>query len=83
MDGLVLVLRAFLIVVWLLILARTLISWFPATHHNELVQRLFEVTDLILEPIRRLLPPMGGFDLSPMAALVVIYVLQRVLDSFA
>ncbi len=38
---------------------------------------LNRITDPLLRPIRRLIPPMGGLDLSPMIVLLIIYVLQR------
>ena len=65
----------------LMILLRSLASWLPSIHHHDLVQQLFRITDLVLEPIRRLLPPIGGLDLSPMIALIVIYAILRVLAS--
>lgn len=37
------------------------------------------VTDPILKPIQRALPPMGGVDLSPLVVFILIYVLQMYL----
>lgn len=37
------------------------------------------VTDPVMRPIQRALPPMGGIDLSPFVILIVIYVLQMYL----
>jgi len=37
------------------------------------------LTDWLVEPIRRVLPPMGAFDWSPLAAWLVLVVLQRIL----
>lgn len=73
--------RWLLLTFGLMILLRSLASWFPSIHHHDLVQQLFRITDLVLEPIRRLLPPIGGLDLSPMIALIVIYAILRVLTS--
>lgn len=33
----------------------------------------------IYDPIRRLLPPMGGLDLAPLVALIAIYILETIL----
>ena len=63
----------------LLILARILISWFPIDPYNPIVQFLHRVTEPILAPIRRLLPPTGMFDLSPMVVLIGAVLLQRIL----
>jgi len=61
------------------ILARVLLSWIPLDRDNALVRIVFDVTEPILAPIRRVLPPLGGLDLSPIVALILIQVLQRVL----
>ena len=48
------------------ILIRVLLTWFPnLDRSNPLVQLLSSVTDPILEPARRLVPPFGGLDISP------------------
>ena len=63
----------------LAILARVLLSWIPLDRDNAVVRIVYEATEPILGPIRRVLPPLGGLDLSPIVALVLIQVLQRVL----
>lgn len=63
----------------LLILARILLSWIQLDPYNPIVQWIFRLTEPILAPIRRVLPPTGMFDLSPLAALVIAMVLQTVL----
>ena len=62
------------------ILARVLITWLPISRESALVQLLFGITEPILGPIRRILPSMGGLDLSPMVALILIMVAQQVLQ---
>lgn len=61
------------------ILLRVLISWLPISHESAIVQLLYGITEPILGPIRRILPSMGGLDLSPMVALILIMVAQQVL----
>jgi YggT family protein len=63
----------------LFILARVLLSWIPMARENRLVQFIYEATEPILAPIRRLLPAMGGLDLSPIIALLLVEIAQRVL----
>jgi len=63
----------------ILILARVLLSWVPVDRNNPLVSFVYEVTEPILGPIRRLVPSLGGIDLSPIIALVLIEILQRML----
>ena len=60
------------------ILGRILLSWIEPSGRSGLAQFLIMLTEPILGPIRRLLPPTGGFDLSP---LIVLFVLGAVLQS--
>ena len=60
----------------LLVLGRVLLSWFPISRGSpmeSIYSFLFSVTEPVLGPVRRALPPLGGFDLSP---IVVIFGLQ-------
>ncbi len=42
---------------------------------------VYQITEPVLGPIRRILPSFGGFDLSPMAVLIILVLLRRVVDS--
>ncbi len=63
----------------LLILARILLSWVQLDPYNPIVQTIFRLTEPILAPIRRILPPTGMFDLSPLVAIILAMVLQTVI----
>ncbi|MBC7235757.1 MAG: YggT family protein [Chloroflexi bacterium] len=63
----------------LAILARIVLSWIPINRSNAVVILIYEITEPILAPIRRLIPPLGGLDLSPMIAIILIQVAERVL----
>ncbi len=63
----------------LAIFARIILSWMPMDRGNRLVRIIYEITEPILGPIRRVLPALGGLDLSPMIALILIQVAERVL----
>ena len=63
-------------------MARILLSWFPITPGSTLASVfsvLYKVTEPVLGPLRRLLPPVGiggmGFDLSPIIVFLVIQLL--------
>jgi YggT family protein len=66
----------FLQVLSLLILVRVLLSWFPVDHRNPIVRVLYDVTEPILSPFRRVLPTIGMMDLSPLAAMLVLQFLS-------
>ncbi|WP_297953033.1 YggT family protein [uncultured Desulfobulbus sp.] len=64
--------------IWIII-ARAVISWVNADPYNPVVRFLHQVTDPLLNRIRRFLPVMGGFDLSPMVLIFAIIFLQSFL----
>ena len=63
------------IMVWLII-ARSLVSWFPNARQNRLVELLYQITDPILVPLGRLIPRLGMIDISPMVAVLILIVLR-------
>ncbi len=64
------------------ILIRVLLSWIPnLDRSNPLVQLLAQVTDPVLEPARRIIPPIGGIDISPIVVLLLLRLLQQLLYS--
>ena len=65
---------------WLLILARVLLSWVDPTGRGRLAAFVIQMTEPILAPVRRALPRTGMFDLSPMIVLLVLGVLLRTLS---
>jgi YggT family protein len=62
-----------------LVLGRVLVSWFDARGRSQLSVFLFRATEPILGPVRRLLPPMGMLDLSPMIVLIVLSLVLQAL----
>ncbi len=67
----------------LAIVGRAILSWFIRDPAHPLMRILIDVTEPILEPIRRRLPQSWGIDLSPMIAIIAIQVLQNIVDSLA
>ena len=50
----------------LILIARILLTWLPAINwYNQPFRFLAAVTDPVMEPFRRLIPPIGGIDFSP------------------
>jgi YggT family protein len=71
--------RLLSLVLTLLILGRVIVSWTNPSGGGGLTAFLYQATEPILAPIRRVIPPIGGFDWSPMIALVLLSVLTRAL----
>jgi len=63
------------------ILVRVILSYFPGTLHSTPGRLLTRVTDPIIDPIRRIVPPLGMIDLSPAIAIVLLYVLRLLVQS--
>ena len=63
----------------LAIMVRVIGSWVGAGRYNAWMKPFYFVTDWIVEPIRRRLPPMGALDLSPVAAYFLLFVLREIL----
>lgn len=56
----------------LLIVARIILSW-GMSYGNRLMRYLVRVTEPILGPFRRIIPPLGMFDISPMIVLLILH----------
>lgn len=52
------------------ILAHVIISWVSPGHWNPLISILHSLTRPLLQPVRRVVPPIGGLDLSPLFVLI-------------
>ncbi|MEE9325354.1 MAG: YggT family protein [Dehalococcoidia bacterium] len=64
---------------WAIIL-RLVLSWFPNLGpNNPLVRIIYNITEPILAPIRRIVPRTGMFDLTPMVAIILLIIVQTVL----
>ena len=69
----------FQVLYWIMI-ARILLTWFPNLDwYRQPFRALKEITDPILEPFRKIIPPIGGLDLSPIAAFLALSVLNYVI----
>ena len=67
---------------YIAIFARVILTWFPqVSATNPLVQFIYAVTEPILRPIRRFMPRLGMLDFSPMIALFLLIIIQRILSS--
>jgi len=66
-------------VLTLLILVRVVISWISPGQTNTLTNILFQVTEPILGPLRRIIPKVGMLDLSPMVAIILLQVIATLL----
>ena len=59
-----------------IIIGRAIISWVNADPYNPIVRFLYNATEPVLYRVRRVLPAMGGIDLSPLVVILAIYFLK-------
>jgi YggT family protein len=63
---------------WVLILARVIISWTNPRGGGQVVAVVYQLTEPILAPIRRVIPPTSGIDWSPLIAMLILSAITRV-----
>jgi YggT family protein len=61
------------------ILVRALLSWVRPDPSNPLVQALDAITEPILQPLRQIIPRMGMIDITPMVAMIVLFIIANLL----
>lgn len=61
------------------VLIRAILSWVNPDPYNPAVALLGDLTDPIMRPAQRLIPPMSGIDLSPMAVMIGLVLLEMLL----
>ena len=71
-------LQLLLVVLMVLVLARVVVSWTAPSGGGGLVAFIYQVTEPLLAPIRRVIPPSGGIDWAPLIATLVLGLLLRV-----
>jgi YggT family protein len=70
------VLYGLLSIYLLLILIRIVFSWGQLGYSNRVMRFLINVTEPLLGPLRRMIPPLGWMDISPLVAILIIWLLQ-------
>ena len=78
-------------IVWWIFLIMIIMSWLISFNvintRNQFVNSVWrvlnQITEPILKPIRRIIPPVGGLDLSPLIVFVIIFFLQNLISFYA
>lgn len=84
MNLIVTSLLSFLQIYWVLLIVRILLSWFQtAEWAGQVIAFLSPITDPYLNIFRSIIPPLGGIDLSAIAALFLLQFVQGSLASFS
>ena len=70
------------LLVWVLIVAifiRVILSWLPMSggQFNPLIAIIYQITEPVLAPLRRVIPRLGIFDLTPTIALFILFAILQ------
>jgi YggT family protein len=63
------------------LIIRVVAAWFGMFRYSKWIRPVYILTDWFVEPIRRIVPPLGAVDLSPLVAMIVLSVLRQILLS--
>ena len=70
------ILHGLLSIYLLLIIIRIIFSWGMVSYTNRVMKFLVDVTEPLLGPLRRMIPPLGWLDISPLVAIIIIWLFQ-------
>lgn len=64
----------------LLIIIRIIFSWGMVSYTNRIMRFLVDVTEPLLGPLRRIIPPLGWIDISPIVAFLILWLFQAAIE---
>lgn len=63
----------------LILFVRALMSWFDPMFSSQVGRLIYQITEPVVEPVRRVIRPIGGVDLSIMVTIFLVIILQRLI----
>jgi YggT family protein len=64
---------------WVAILVRVFSSWLPISPYSRWIRWSYVTTEWLLGPLRRIIPPFGAIDVSPLGALLLIWIVRGII----
>lgn len=79
------VLRVLINVEIVFIIISAILSWIPTLRYNPIAMFFHGMADIVLKPLRRIIPPIGMVDITPFIAILILifldsFVVQTLLD---
>jgi len=65
-------------ILFVALVVRVIAAWFGMFRYNRWIRPVYVLTDWIVEPLRRIMPPVGGFDLSPIVAVILLAIVRQI-----
>jgi YggT family protein len=70
------ILSLLLKIFWVAMIVMVIVSWVAPGSHNPAAELAYQISEPVLAPFRRIIPNLGGLDISPIFAFLLIQVLQ-------
>ncbi len=77
----ILVINIFAELFFLALIIRIILSWINVSPYNPISKITYQITEPLLGKIRQYIKPLGMFDFSPMIAIIILEVIQRIASS--
>ncbi len=61
----------------IVLIVRIVLTWIPHNPHHPAATILYKITEPVLEPVRRVIPSIGGIDISPIIVFIVLGFIKR------
>ena len=62
----------------IVLIVRIVLTWVPHNPCHSAATLLYKITEPVLEPVRRVIPSIGGIDVSPIVVFIVLHFIKRV-----
>ncbi len=66
-------------VIIFIVIVRAILSWISPDPRNPIVLSIYALSEPILRPVKRIIPPMGSVDLSPLVVIILLFLLKSLL----
>ena len=63
----------------IIIFIRVILSWFPHNPYQPLIKLIYQLSNPILNPIRNIVSPIGGIDISPIILIFIIQLIKNII----
>ena len=68
-------------ILFVALIVRIVATWFGMFRYSKWIRPFYLITDWIVQPLRRIVPPLGAIDLSPLVAMIVLNIARQILLS--
>ena len=76
LDFVFTVVDAILLIYFWVLIVRVIISWVAPNTYHPLVRMVYQMTEPVLAPVRRIIPPIGGLDFSVLIVMIFVQMVR-------